>query len=137
MAAQRSSSFVAFIRFFSVTHLRKQGQFKKNHLSTTNGPRVVGATKWCVFKSLEPSRAVVEAAVQERLERMSTDRLDLLQVNDDHLSTRSLLIATPQFHWQDYSDKGYLIALQYLCDLQIEGRLSAIGSTSTALVINY
>ncbi|KAJ8690908.1 hypothetical protein PTI98_012304 [Pleurotus ostreatus] len=109
MAAPRSSSFVAFIRLLSVTDLRKQGQFKKNLLST-DGPHVVGATKWCVFKSLEPSRAVVEAAVQERLERMSTDRLDLLQ-----------------FHWQDYSDKGYLIALQYLCDLQIEGRLSAIG----------
>ncbi|KAF9494682.1 Aldo/keto reductase [Pleurotus eryngii] len=85
------------------------GQFKKN-LSSTNGPHVVGATKWCVFKSFEPSRAAVEAAVQERLERMSTDRLDLLQ-----------------FHWQDYSDKGYLITLQHLCDLRIEGRLSAIG----------
>ncbi|KAF4588402.1 hypothetical protein EYR40_009952 [Pleurotus pulmonarius] len=85
------------------------GQFKKN-LASTDGPHVVGATKWCVFKSVEPSRAVVEAAVQERLQRMSTDRVDLLQ-----------------FHWQDYSDKGYLIALQYLCDLQMEGRLSAIG----------
>jgi len=32
-----------------------------------------------------------------------------------------------QFHWQDYSDKGYLDALQILHDLQSDGLISAIG----------
>ena len=32
-----------------------------------------------------------------------------------------------QFHWQDYSDKNYLVALQILRDLKDEGFISAIG----------
>ena len=32
-----------------------------------------------------------------------------------------------QFHWNDYSDKGYLTALSHLCDLKMEGVISAIG----------
>jgi len=32
-----------------------------------------------------------------------------------------------QFHWQDYTDKRYLIALQHLRDLQNEGLIAAIG----------
>ncbi|KAG6332620.1 hypothetical protein ID866_6473 [Astraeus odoratus] len=71
---------------------------------------VIGATKWCVFRPTEPSRAVVAAAVQERITRMRTTSVDLLQ-----------------FHWQDYSDKGYLTALQILQDLQHEGLISAVG----------
>ncbi|KAJ7720085.1 NADP-dependent oxidoreductase domain-containing protein [Mycena maculata] len=83
------------------------GQFRKTLPSSAN---VVGATKWCVFKPTTPSRAVVESAVRERLVRMQTDRVDLLQ-----------------FHWQDYSDKGYLSALEILNDLRCEGYISAIG----------
>lgn len=41
----------------------------------------MGATKWCVFKSINPSREVVLAAVQERMERMGTNSVDLLQVS--------------------------------------------------------
>lgn len=41
----------------------------------------MGATKWCVFKRVIPTRAVVLAAVQERMERMGTNKVDLLQVN--------------------------------------------------------
>jgi len=83
------------------------GQFKKS-LPSPNP--VIGATKWCVFKSTTPSRSVVEAAVRERLARMQTNRIDLLQ-----------------FHWQDYADKGYLTALEILNDLRGEGVISAIG----------
>lgn len=32
-----------------------------------------------------------------------------------------------QFHWQDYSDKGYLEALGHLRDLQTEGTIKAVG----------
>jgi aryl-alcohol dehydrogenase-like predicted oxidoreductase len=59
---------------------------------------------------VDPTRAVVEAAVAERLMRMQTNRVDLLQL-----------------HWNDYSDKGYLTALQHLHDLQDEGKIGAVG----------
>lgn len=32
-----------------------------------------------------------------------------------------------QFHWQDYSDKNYLVALQHLNDFRNEGLIKAIG----------
>jgi len=83
------------------------GQFR-NLIPIPN--TVVGATKWCVFRPIIPTRAVVEAAVAERMERMQTKRVDLLQ-----------------FHWNDYSDKGYLTALQHLQDLQDEGQIAAVG----------
>ncbi|KAJ8593266.1 Aldo/keto reductase [Rhizopogon salebrosus TDB-379] len=83
------------------------GQFRE---SLPNGAYIVGATKWCVFRQTEVSRSVVEAAVRERMACMRTTTVDLLQ-----------------FHWQDYSDKGYLTALQILQDLQNEGLISAVG----------
>ncbi|KAJ7881783.1 NADP-dependent oxidoreductase domain-containing protein [Mycena olivaceomarginata] len=72
------------------------GQFRKSLPSPE--PSITGATKWCVFKPL--------AAVRERLTRMQTSKLDLLQ---------------------DYSDKGYISALEILNDLRGEGLISAIG----------
>ncbi|KAJ7625923.1 NADP-dependent oxidoreductase domain-containing protein [Roridomyces roridus] len=83
------------------------GQFRRTLPSPGS---VLGATKWCAFKPVTPSRAVVEAAVRERMHRMQTDRVDLLQ-----------------FHWQDYADKGYLTALEVLNDLRTEGLITAIG----------
>ncbi|KAF7369860.1 Aldo/keto reductase [Mycena sanguinolenta] len=83
------------------------GQFR-NTLPSPNP--VIGATKWCVFKTTTPSRTVVEAAVRERLTRMQTNKIDLLQ-----------------FHWQDYADKGYIFALEILNDLRGEGLISTIG----------
>ncbi|KAF9476559.1 Aldo/keto reductase [Pholiota conissans] len=83
------------------------GQFRSGLASPE---QVLGATKWCVFKRITPSRAVVQAAVLERMERMGTKRVDLLQ-----------------FHWQDYSDNGYITALNHLLDLKINGAISAIG----------
>ncbi|KAI0743863.1 Aldo/keto reductase [Daedaleopsis nitida] len=71
---------------------------------------IFGATKWCVFRKVEPTRALVEGAVDERIERMKAQRVDLLQ-----------------FHWQDYEDPGYLTALHHLSDLRQEGKISLIG----------
>ncbi|KAH0834306.1 NADP-dependent oxidoreductase domain-containing protein [Lanmaoa asiatica] len=84
-----------------------QGQFRESLPPSTS---VVGATKWCVFRPTSPTRAVVESAVRERMKRMRSQSVDLLQ-----------------FHWQDYSDKGYLTALQVLQDLQHERLISAVG----------
>ncbi|KAI6030084.1 NADP-dependent oxidoreductase domain-containing protein [Pisolithus marmoratus] len=83
------------------------GQYRETLAEPTT---VLGATKWCVFRQTEPSRSVVEDVVRERMTRMRTTSIDLLQ-----------------FHWQDYSDEGYLPALQILQDLQHEGLISAVG----------
>ena len=56
---------------------RPQGQFRQTLPSPNN---VVCATKWCVFRKTEPTRAAVEAAVQERLDRTQSASVDLLQV---------------------------------------------------------
>ncbi|THG95453.1 hypothetical protein EW026_g6204 [Hermanssonia centrifuga] len=53
---------------------------------------------------------MVRSAVEERMNRMQTDRIDLLQ-----------------FHWQDYRDKGYLTALRILKELQNEGSIVSLG----------
>ncbi|CAA7261300.1 unnamed protein product [Cyclocybe aegerita] len=83
------------------------GQFRE---SSPSKESIIGATKWCAFKRINPSRSVVEAAVRERMERMRTDRVDLLQ-----------------FHWQDYSDQNYMVALNHLLDLHFEGVIASIG----------
>jgi aryl-alcohol dehydrogenase-like predicted oxidoreductase len=83
------------------------GQFRES-LSTQE--RIYGATKWCVFKPIDSTREVVEAAVKERMSRMHTDRIDLLQ-----------------FHWGDYADKNYLTCLEIMRDLQEEGLIESIG----------
>jgi len=45
--------------------------------------QILGATKWCAFKSITPSRNVVQTAVQERMDRMRTKHVDLLQVRNN------------------------------------------------------
>lgn len=46
-----------------------------------------------------------------------------------YCSCGSLMLLThmPQFHWNDYSHKGYLTALQHLHNLQDEGKIAAVG----------
>ncbi|KAJ3543813.1 hypothetical protein NM688_g5818 [Phlebia brevispora] len=83
------------------------GQFRQ---SLPSPDSVVCSTKWCVFRPTNPTRLVVETAVQERLDRTQSKAVDLLQ-----------------FHWQDYSDKGYITALHHLQDLQAEGKIVTIG----------
>ncbi|KAJ3729016.1 NADP-dependent oxidoreductase domain-containing protein [Lentinula guzmanii] len=83
------------------------GQFRR---SLPPDQPVFGATKWCVFTDIESSQELVEAAVKERMERMQMDRIDLLQ-----------------FHWQNYSQKGYLSTLKILQGLKTDGWISALG----------
>ncbi|KAE9410288.1 Aldo/keto reductase [Gymnopus androsaceus JB14] len=83
------------------------GQFRQ---TLSPNQAVFGATKWCVFSDIEPSQKLVEAAVKDRMERMQSDRVDLLQ-----------------FHWQNYSDRGYLKALEILQSLKTKGWISALG----------
>lgn len=75
---------------------------------------------------------VVRAAVLERIQRMRSQRVDLLQVchfaqTGDGFASALLTIVFPQFHWNDYSDKRYLTALERLKDLQEEGLITSVG----------
>ncbi|KAJ7759575.1 Aldo keto reductase [Mycena metata] len=83
------------------------GQFRS---SLESPESVLGATKWCVFKPIVISEETVEAAVRQRMERMGTERVDLLQ-----------------FHWQDYENHDYIQALQILSQLKTKGLIAAIG----------
>ncbi|KAG1831696.1 NADP-dependent oxidoreductase domain-containing protein [Suillus subluteus] len=83
---------------FGESRISGHGQFKESLPSQAG---VVGATKWCVFRQTESSRSVVENAVRERMTRMRTTTVDLLQD-----------ISPP---------------LQILQDLQNEGLISAVG----------
>lgn len=70
-------------------------------------------TKW--VPAPEPSsRTDVREAVERALERMQTDRLDLLQ-----------------FHAWNYADPSYLDALFYLQELKDEGLIRCLGMTNT------
>ncbi|CAK5276350.1 unnamed protein product [Mycena citricolor] len=104
--------FTAFDMCFPADHYGSAeiifGQFRKS--SGTRPDLVVGATKWCVFKTIVPNRTTVEAAVRERMLRMQSEKVDLLQ-----------------FHWQDYEDKGYLTALEILDELRSDGLITALG----------
>ncbi|KAG8982460.1 hypothetical protein FRB90_006781, partial [Tulasnella sp. 427] len=83
------------------------GGFRK----TLPDPRmVIGATKWCVFAPVDITKSVVKTAIDERKEKMKYDHVDLLQ-----------------FHWQDYDDRQYLIALQYLQELKEAGEITEVG----------
>ncbi|KAJ7206466.1 NADP-dependent oxidoreductase domain-containing protein [Mycena haematopus] len=84
------------------------GQFRA---SLESPDSVLGATKYCVFKSITVSRETVEAAVRQSMERMRCERIDLLQ-----------------FYWQDYELKrDYIQAVEILNQLKTEGLIVAIG----------
>ncbi|TFK96464.1 NADP-dependent oxidoreductase domain-containing protein [Pterulicium gracile] len=106
MAKHVEAGYTAFADHYGSAEILF-GQFRE---SLPNPEAVVGATKWCVFRPIEPTVGVVKAAVGERMQRMRTQRVDLLQ-----------------FHWNDYEDKRYLTALERLKDLQDEGIIASVG----------
>ncbi|KAI0093197.1 Aldo/keto reductase [Irpex rosettiformis] len=106
MAQYCSQGYIAFADHYGSSELLF-GQFRR---SLPDPNQVFCGTKWCVFRQIAPTREVVEAAVQERLDRTQSRAVDLLQ-----------------FHWQDYSDKGYITALRHMQDLQEEGKIINIG----------
>ncbi|EUC47106.1 hypothetical protein COCMIDRAFT_90828 [Bipolaris oryzae ATCC 44560] len=71
--------------------------FGRLRSSLSNSDAVFGATKYCVFHKITMTPAVIRANVTERCQRMSADKVDLLQ-----------------FHWQDYEDHQYIEALRLL-----------------------
>ncbi|KAG9191315.1 hypothetical protein G6011_09403 [Alternaria panax] len=71
--------------------------FGRLRSSLADPEAVFGATKYCVFHKITVNSAVIRANVTERCQRMSADKVDLLQ-----------------FHWQDYNDHQYIEALRLL-----------------------
>jgi aryl-alcohol dehydrogenase-like predicted oxidoreductase len=69
-------------------------------------------TKW-VPRPGRMTRKIVENAIGVSLRRMDVPTLDLLQ-----------------FHWWDYDDPAYLDALQYLAELQNEGKIRHLALTN-------
>jgi aryl-alcohol dehydrogenase-like predicted oxidoreductase/enamine deaminase RidA (YjgF/YER057c/UK114 family) len=74
--------------------------------------RPIAFTKWCP----EPgpmTRDVVRRGVEERLRRLDTDRIDLLQ-----------------FHWWTFEHPAWLDALHEMQKMKDEGLISALGLTN-------
>jgi aryl-alcohol dehydrogenase-like predicted oxidoreductase len=70
-------------------------------------------TKWVPMPG-DMSRKVVEAAIDTRLQRMGTDRLDMLQ-----------------FHWWDYGSRAqYMEALGHMQDMVTEGKIRHLALTN-------
>ena len=75
-------------------------------------PRPMVFTKWCPAPGpMTPE--IVRAGVTERLERLGTDRVDLLQ-----------------FHWWSFEHPAWLDALHELARLREEGLIAEIGVTN-------
>ena len=81
--------------------------FGRLRSSLSDPEAVFGATKYCVFQNITVTPAVIHENVTERCQRMSAEKVNLLQ-----------------FHWQDYDDHQYIKALQLL---QQDERIQNLG----------
>jgi aryl-alcohol dehydrogenase-like predicted oxidoreductase len=69
-------------------------------------------TKW-VPRPTKMTKQLVEKNLDISLKRMGVESLDLIQ-----------------FHWWDYQDKNYLDALEYMAQLQQEGKIKHLALTN-------
>ena len=91
------------------------GEFRRQLIATRGKDaweNVQAFTKW-VPRPGRMTRKIVENAIGVSLRRMDVPTLDLLQ-----------------FHWWDYDDPSYLDALQYLAELQSEGKIRHLALTN-------
>jgi len=91
------------------------GEFRRQ-LVATRGQSALNNlqafTKW-VPRPTKMTKELVAKNIDISLQRMDVESLDLLQ-----------------FHWWDYQDKNYLDALQYMGELQQEGKIKHLGLTN-------
>ncbi|CAG8132268.1 unnamed protein product [Penicillium olsonii] len=80
------------------------GQYRS---SSKNSDALFAATKYCIFHPMKVTPDAIRAKVDERCQRLRTNKLDLLQ-----------------FHWQFYNDPQYIDALKYL---QQDSRIQHLG----------
>jgi aryl-alcohol dehydrogenase-like predicted oxidoreductase len=91
------------------------GEFRRQLISTRGQEalsQVQAFTKW-VPRPGKMTKALVEKNIDISRQRMGVDCLDLLQ-----------------FHWWDYRDQSYLDALNYLAQLQTEGKIKHLALTN-------
>ena len=91
------------------------GEFRRQLISTRGQEalsQVQAFTKW-VPRPGKMTKALVEKNIDISRQRMGVDCLDLLQ-----------------FHWWDYLDQSYLDALNYLAQLQTEGKIKHLALTN-------
>ncbi|BBD55087.1 aldo/keto reductase [Planktothrix agardhii] len=91
------------------------GEFRRQLISTRGQEalsQVQAFTKW-VPRPGKITKALVEKNIDISRQRMGVDCLDLLQ-----------------FHWWDYRDQNYLDALNYLAQLQTEGKIKHLALTN-------
>jgi aryl-alcohol dehydrogenase-like predicted oxidoreductase len=91
------------------------GDFRRRFAASHGAARLAeiqAFTKWVPYPGRMTRRAVEDAIGVSR-RRMGVDCLDLLQ-----------------FHWWDYSDRGYLDALKHLADLRDEGQIRHLALTN-------
>ncbi|VXD11320.1 aldo/keto reductase [Planktothrix paucivesiculata] len=91
------------------------GEFRKQLLATCGQEALSGVqafTKW-VPRPGKMTKTLVEKNIDISRQRMGVDCLDLLQ-----------------FHWWDYRDQNYLEALNYLAQLQTEGKIKHLALTN-------
>lgn len=74
--------------------------------------QVQAFTKW-VPRPTRMTRQIVEQNIDIARQRMDVETLDLMQ-----------------FHWWEYQDKNYLDALQYMAELQQEGKIKHLALTN-------
>ncbi|GAB4243188.1 MAG: aldo/keto reductase [Stanieria sp.] len=91
------------------------GEFRRQ-LKDTRGQEALSNlqafTKW-VPKPTPMTKQLVAENIEISLKRMDVESLDLLQ-----------------FHWWEYRDDSYLDGLQYLAELQQEGKIKHLGLTN-------
>lgn len=81
-------------------------------LSRNLTPRPLAFTKWCPEPG-EMTADVVRRGVEQRLERLGTDKIDLLQ-----------------FHWWTFEHPAWLDALHQMAALRDEGLIGEMGVTN-------
>lgn len=91
------------------------GEFRRQ-LVATRGQEALNSlqafTKW-VPSPTKMTKELVAKNIDISLQRMDVETLDLLQ-----------------FHWWEYQDKNYLDALQYMGELQQEGKIKHLALTN-------
>lgn len=78
----------------------------------SDGPRPVVLTKWCPPPG-PMTEEVVRSGIAERLERLGTERIDLLQL-----------------HWWTFEHPAYLDAMKELTQLRAQGAIGQLGVTN-------
>ena len=98
------------LKFFLVNS--ENQQIKKSSDPESERCKIQGFTKF-VPNPQKITRNFVQDSIQKSMKRMKVSSIDMLQ-----------------FHWWDYYDKNYLVAIEFLDELQKKGLIKHLGLTN-------